>query len=77
MPAAPGLFQLRDDLQRAVAARLAALGPPGRATPLAAAPTHFMLTVEISTIYKKGERTRKVHHVICVPSLAAADRIGR
>ncbi len=34
----------------------------------------FMLTVEISTIYKKGKRTRKVHHLICVPDMTAAER---
>ncbi|MEM9442160.1 MAG: UvrD-helicase domain-containing protein, partial [Pseudomonadota bacterium] len=35
----------------------------------------FMLEVEISTIYKKGEKTRKVHHLIYVPDIAAADRL--
>jgi DNA helicase II / ATP-dependent DNA helicase PcrA len=35
----------------------------------------FMLTVEISSIYKKGGRVRKVHNVVCLPSFAAADRI--
>lgn len=35
----------------------------------------FMLTVEISTIYKKGEKVRKVHHLIGLPSFKAADRL--
>jgi len=34
-----------------------------------------MLQVEISTIYKKGNRTRKVHHLIYVPDLDAARRL--
>jgi DNA helicase II / ATP-dependent DNA helicase PcrA len=34
----------------------------------------FMLQVEISTVYKKGGRTRKVHHVIYTPDF---DRAGR
>ena len=34
-----------------------------------------MLSVEISTIYRRGERTRKVHHLIYAPSFEAADRI--
>ena len=34
-----------------------------------------MLEVEISTIYKKGDKTRKVHHLIYVPDLDAADRL--
>src|SRR5690606_30207392 len=35
----------------------------------------FMLSVEISTIYKRGDRTRKVHHLLYAPSLEAADAI--
>ena len=34
-----------------------------------------MLEVEISTIYKKGEKTRKIHHLIYVPDLDAAERL--
>ena len=34
-----------------------------------------MLSVEISTIYRRDERTRKVHHLIYAPSFDAADRI--
>lgn len=34
----------------------------------------FMLTVEISCIYKKNGRVRKVHNVICFPSFDAAGR---
>ena len=34
-----------------------------------------MLSVEISTIYRRGERTRKVHHLIYAPTFEAADRI--
>ena len=37
-------------------------------------PVRFLLSVEISTIYKKGDKTRKVHHVVFVPDLAAAGR---
>lgn len=36
----------------------------------------FMLTTEISTIYKQDERTRKVHHLILMPDLAAADLLA-
>src|SRR5262249_32319801 len=41
-----------------------------------AGPTRFMLSVEISTIYKKGDLTRKVHHLVYVPDFAAADRFA-
>ena len=55
VPAEPGLYRLRDDIEQAVAQTL----PPACRTPV-----RFMLEVEISTIYKKGGRTRKVHHLI-------------
>lgn len=32
----------------------------------------FILSVEISTIYKKGDKTRKVHHVVFSPNLESA-----
>ena len=37
-------------------------------------PVRFVLSVEISTIYKKGDKTRKVHHVVFVPDMEAAGR---
>lgn len=38
--------------------------------------TRFILTGEISTIYKQAGKVRKVHHVICAPDIASAKRIG-
>jgi DNA helicase-2/ATP-dependent DNA helicase PcrA len=67
VPAEPGLFRLRDDIARSVDERL----PPS-----CNGQTRFMLSVEISTIYKKGELTRKVHHLVYVPDFAAADRFA-
>ena len=37
-------------------------------------PVRFVLSVEISTIYKKGDKTRKVHHVVFVPDFDAAQK---
>jgi uncharacterized protein (TIGR00375 family) len=62
-PAEPGLFKLREDLDREVARIL----PPACRTPV-----RFLLEVEISTIYKHGDRTRKVHHLCYMPDLDAA-----
>jgi uncharacterized protein (TIGR00375 family) len=67
VPAEPGLFRLRDDIERGVAATLPA---PCRN------PVRFMLEVEISTIYKKRDKTRKVHHLIYAPDFATVDRIN-
>ena len=72
VPAEPGLFRLRPEIEREVLSRL----------PRACRqPTRFLLEVEISTIYKKGEKTRKVHHLIYAPDLETAgrfrDRLGQ
>jgi DNA helicase-2/ATP-dependent DNA helicase PcrA len=68
VPAEPGLFRLRDELEQETAAQI---------EPSCRGATRFMLSVEISTIYKKGERTRKIHHLIYVPDFEAADRLVR
>jgi uncharacterized protein (TIGR00375 family) len=67
VPAAPGLFRLRPEIEQAIAVEI----PPACRTPV-----NFMLSVEISTIYKKGEKTRKVHHLIYAPDFATVDRIS-
>lgn len=68
VPAEPGLFRLRDDLEAAVNAEL---GPCAAA----AASVRFLLEVEISTIYKQGDKVRKVHHLLYAPDLAGAERM--
>jgi uncharacterized protein (TIGR00375 family) len=37
----------------------------------------FLLTTEISSIYRQGDRTRKIHNVIIASSLAAAEKINQ
>jgi ATP-dependent DNA helicase UvrD/PcrA len=66
VPAEPGLFRLRPELEADVARQLPAS---------CHGPTRFLLSVEISTIYKKGDRTRKVHHLVFAPDLDTADRM--
>ncbi|MGI9301951.1 MAG: UvrD-helicase domain-containing protein, partial [Gammaproteobacteria bacterium] len=68
VPAEPGLFRLRDDIDKDVSQRL----PPS-----CHGTTRFMLSVEISTIYKKGEKTRKIHHLIYAPTIEKAEQISR
>ncbi|MEM7234069.1 MAG: UvrD-helicase domain-containing protein, partial [Planctomycetota bacterium] len=68
VPAEPGLFRLRPDLEREVESWL---DVPD------AAHTRFLLEVEISTIYKKGDKTRKVHHLVYAPDLEKAREISR
>jgi ATP-dependent DNA helicase UvrD/PcrA len=66
VPAEAGLLRLRPDLERDLRRRVPAACDQ---------PVRFMLSVEISTIYRRSERTRKVHHLIYAPSFEAADRI--
>ena len=66
VPAEPGLFRLRPDLEKEVARMLPAA---------CQGPTRFMLSVEISTIYKKGDKTRKIHHLLYAPHFPAVERI--
>lgn len=67
VPAEPGLFRLQAEQERDIATRL----------PRAChGSTRFMLCVEISTIYKKGDKTRKVHHLIYAPDFESVDRIN-
>lgn len=57
-----GLYRLRPELRIADAVDLPA--------------PRFVLSCEISCIYKQDDRTRKVHNVFLLPSLAAADRFA-
>lgn len=59
-----GLYRLKPGV------RLPLSGPCAEASP------RFVITGEISTIYKKNGKTRKVHHVILLPSLEDADRFS-
>jgi uncharacterized protein (TIGR00375 family) len=62
-PAEPGLFKLKDDFARATQ-----LEVPASCT----AEVRFMLTVEISSIYKRLDKVRKIHNVVFAPSIEAA-----
>jgi len=66
VPAEPGLFRLRPEIESRI---LRTLPPHCQTLP------RFMLSVEISTIYKRDDRTRKVHHLLYAPSLEAAAAI--
>ena len=63
VPAEPGLFRLEDH---------AAAACDDRVPSACRRPVRFMLTAEISNIYKKDGRTRKNHNLIFVPDLDTA-----
>jgi len=68
-PAEEGLFRLKDEARRAFD-RGEALAD-GLPEP-SARDMRFVLTGEISTIYSRGGRTRKVHHLVLLPGFEAA-----
>ena len=72
VPAEPGLFRLRDELDQAVIERL----PRSCRGSL-----RFLLTVEVSTAFRRDGRARRMHHLLYVPELETAatlsDRLGR
>ena len=72
-PAAPGVYELKPGL----ALPLNLPGPDWDLVP----PVRFVITGEVSTIYKKGGRVRKVHLLLLLPGLEAAQkfsaRLGR
>jgi uncharacterized protein (TIGR00375 family) len=72
VPAEPGLFRLRDELDWAVLERL----PPSCRGPL-----RLLLATEVSTAFHRDGRARRMHHLLYVPDLEASatltDRLGR
>jgi len=66
MPAEPGLYRLKPEIESYLAQQIKNYSP-----------TRFMLSVEISTIYKKDDKTRKVHHVVYAKDLASAEKIRK
>ncbi len=67
-PAEPGLFRVTDE----AAAEINRSLPPT----VTDHDVRFMLSVEISTIYKRADKTRKVHHLVYLPDFDAADRFN-
>lgn len=62
VPAEEGLYCLKDEL--VLPCEVSAEAP------------RFVITGEISTIYKRGGKTRKVHHVILLPGLDEAQTLS-
>jgi len=70
-PAEPGFFKLKKEVQRDFSSLLRS---DIRCEIIA---TRFVLTAEISSIYKRDGRVRKVHNILFVPDFASAERIQK
>jgi len=67
VPAEAGLFKLKEELSRVCDQQV-----PGACRQ----PVRFVLTAEISNIYKKVGKTRKNHNLVFVPDLDTAQRLA-
>ncbi|MBN1958360.1 MAG: DNA helicase UvrD [Desulfuromonadales bacterium] len=65
-PAEEGLFQL-NPAWRSIVEPADFPAPSGE--------VRFLLTGEISTIYKKGNKVHRVHNLVCLPDFATAERL--
>ncbi|WP_417910081.1 UvrD-helicase domain-containing protein [Candidatus Electronema sp. PJ] len=71
-PAEPGFFRLKQQLSYE---SLAPILPPGLHPPDTSR-VRFVLSAEISSIYKRGGKVRKVHNLLYAPDLEAVRRIN-
>ncbi len=65
-PAEEGFFKLRSPFSQI---------PELEVLPSCLSQVRFMIAGEISNIYKKGDRVRKIHSIVFVPSFQAAERL--
>jgi uncharacterized protein (TIGR00375 family) len=73
-PAEEGLFRLKRAYRLdAEEARLPLIGMKQQGQELR--PVRFLLTAEISNIYRRADQVRKVHNLILVPTFEAAEKI--
>ncbi|MBD3250016.1 MAG: hypothetical protein GF381_00360 [Candidatus Pacebacteria bacterium] len=67
-PAEPGLYKLKAELEEKLNNQLSASLQPGK--------IRFLLSTEISTIYSKDGRVRKLHQVAIAPSFKSVTKIN-
>ncbi|RPI72047.1 MAG: DNA helicase, partial [Desulfobacteraceae bacterium] len=68
MEAENGLFRLKPDLEQEINAKVPAA---------CQAPMRFILTGEISCIYKRGGQTRKIHNLILMPGFPELEELNK
>ena len=66
-PAEQGLFKLKDEIAKVCDEQVPASCRDS---------VRFMLSTEISNIYKKNDKTRKNHNLVLVPDLAVAEKFS-
>jgi uncharacterized protein (TIGR00375 family) len=71
-PAEPGLFRLKAE----ITPDWSSLLPPGLQPAMDPLSVRFILSAEISSIYKRGGQVRKVHNLLYAPDFDAVRRIN-
>ncbi len=66
-PAEPGLFKLKDKYEKEIQKEV----PSSCVSPM-----RFILSSEISSIYKKNDKVRKIHNLIYAPSFKEAGKLN-
>ena len=72
-PAEPGFFRLKKELGHDYQQFL----PPETVTAASPESTRFVLSAEVSSIYKRGGKVRKVHNLLYAPDFESVRRINR
>jgi len=67
-----GLYTLKNEVREAFDAGPAMMNGLPRPGDACGQTPRFVLTGEIATIYKKGDKTRKIHHLVILPGFRAA-----
>ena len=65
-PAEEGLFRLKEEYAQAMQAEV---------FKACQSPVRFLLTGEISNIYKKNGQVRKIHHIVFAPNIETVEKI--
>jgi len=72
-PAEEGLYMLKAEYRFSPSRSSRGMIPKSDTSPFA---TRFILTAEISLIYSKGEKVRRIHHLIFAPSIETVEKIN-
>ena len=67
IPSEPGLFRLKNEIEKKCDQQV---------PPACLQPVRFLLSTEISNIYKKNDKTRKNHNLILAPDLSIAEKFS-
>ncbi|MBI2640213.1 MAG: DNA helicase UvrD [Candidatus Sungbacteria bacterium] len=78
-PAEEGLYKLKSEIRNSkpeTTSKFSAKSGSASGGKIQNSKTRFMLTVEISSIYSKGGKARRIHNLVFAPSIESAEKIN-